>query len=420
MDLMGEERMIMKKGYWFGALLLVAMLMGCATKPRNVIVMIPDGTGFASLHAARDLKGAPLAIDGKVYGSVQTRSANNSVTDSAAAGTALACGVRTNNGMVGVTPEGQPVENMMEWAQARGMATGVVSTDKTVGATPSAFSAHALARGDAEILFEQQIASNLDVLMGGGAALLTPDRKGRIEAAGFTLVQTRDELKNVSGDRLFGLFAPAEMTPMISRKVIDKTQEPTLVEMSQKAIELLSKDEDGFVLMIEGALVDKGNHANDLPYATEDLVAFDDAVAYVLDWAEKEGNTLVVIVPDHETGGLTLLNEPTEGARGQALREATEKGCPQKQFFVHYSSTWHTAVDVFLAGNDPTVRFVKNKELPLATLGKEPRYLDALVGTPHVDETGWPCLTLEDGSILRAHEDAIFFPAKNAWYKKAN
>lgn len=396
------------------------LVIGCTARPRNVIVMIPDGTGFASLHAARDLKGEPLAIDGKVYGSVQTRSANNSITDSAAAGTALACGVRTNNGMVGVTPSGQPIENMMEWAQARGMATGVVTTDKIVGATPSAFSAHALARGDAEVLFEQQIASDLDVLMGGGSALLTPERKERIEAAGFTLVQTREELKAASGERLFGLFAPAEMTPMISRKAIDKTREPTLVEMSQKAIALLAKDEDGFVLMIEGALVDKGNHANDLPYATEDLIAFDDAVKYVLDWAEAEGNTLVVIVPDHETGGLTLLDEPFEGARAKALREAVERGLPAKQFFVHYSSTWHTAVDVFLAGNDPSVRFVKNKELPQATLGKEPRHLEPLFGTMHKDEDGWPCLMLKDGTLLRAYEDAIYFPSNNAWYQKAN
>lgn len=407
--------------HWFSVLFaMLILLVGSVLHARNIIVMIPDGTGFASLHAARDLKGSPLAIDGNIYGSVQTRSANNSITDSAAAGTALACGVRTNNGMVGVTPAGQPVENMMEWAQAQGMATGVVSTDKIVGATPAAFSAHALARGDADVLFEQQIASKLDVLLGGGSALLTPERKERIEAAGFTLVQTRNELMNVSGERLLGLFAPAEMTPMISRKLVDETREPTLLEMSQKAIEMLAKDEDGFVLMIEGALVDKGNHANDLPYATEDLVAFDDAVKYVMDWAEKDGNTLVVIVPDHETGGLTLLDEPVEGARGKALREATKRGLPAKQFFVHYSSTWHTAVDVFLAGNDPSVRFVKNKELPKATIGKAPRYLEPLVGTMHVDETGWPCLTLVDGSVLRAHEDAIYFPSNKTWYKKAN
>lgn len=405
---------------FFALIFLFLLFVGCASQPRNVIVMIPDGTGYASLHAARDLKGEPLAIDGTVYGSVQTRSANNSITDSAAAGTALACGMRTNNGMVGVTPAGQPLENIMEWAQARGMATGVVTTDKIVGATPSAFSAHALARGDAEVLFEQQIASDLDVLLGGGAALLTPDRKERIAAAGFKLVHTRDELKTTTDGRLLGLFAPAEMTPMILRKRVDHTQEPTLVEMSQKAIELLSKDEDGFILMIEGALVDKGNHASDLPYATEDLVAFDDAVKYVLEWAEQEGNTLVVILPDHETGGLTLLNEPSDGARGKALREATVKGLPAQQFFVHYSSTWHTAVDVFLAGNDPTVRFIKNKDLPKATVGKAPRLLAPLTGVTHKDETGWPCLTLEDGTLLRAYEDAIHFPANNTWYKKAN
>lgn len=401
------------------SLLLIVTCCSLTAIARNVIVMIPDGTGFASLHAARDAKGELLAIDAKIYGAVQTRSADNSVTDSAAAGTAFACGLRTKNGTIGVDPAGQPLENLLEFASAKGMATGVVTTDKIVGATPSAFSAHALSRNDADVLFEQQIASTIDVFLGGGANLLTADRKARIAAAGFSLVQTRDEMMAAQPTRLFGLFAPAEMTPMLLRKTT-QTTEPLLVEMASKAIELLSKDEDGFVLMIEGALVDKGNHANDLPYATEELLAFDQTVAYVLDWAEKHGDTLVVILPDHETGGLTILNEPEEGARGKALREAMQKGLPPTSFYVHYSSTWHTAVDVFLAGNDPSVKIVRNEQLPFTVMGKHIRRLAPLTGTQVNDEKGWPCFLLEDGTRLRAYEDAIYFPANQAWYQKAN
>lgn len=387
---------------------------------RNVIIMIPDGTGFASLHAARDAKGAPLAIDKSLYGAVQTRSADNSVTDSAAAGTALACGLRTKNGTVGVDPQGQPLENLLEYAHARGMATGVVTTDKIVGATPAAFSAHALARGDAEVLFEQQIASRIDLFMGGGRALLTDARKARMEAAGFTLVQTREEMVAAPHTpRLFGLFAKDEMTPMLVRKTV-ATTEPTLLEMTTCAIDRLARNEKGFVLMIEGALVDKGNHANDLPYATEELLAFDLAVEYVLEWAKKAGDTLVVIVPDHETGGLTILNEPHEGARGEALRAATKKGLKPSDFYVHYSTTWHSAVDVFLAGNDPSVRILRNEALPMAVMAKPLRRLPPLKGKQFNDATGWPCLEGEDGAIFRAHQEAIYFPQTKTWYQKAN
>lgn len=389
-----------------------------AFQTKNIIVMIPDGTGIASLTAARHQKGAPLALDAAIYGIVETRSADNSITDSAAAATALACGVRTRNGTVGVDPDGVPVVNLMEWSLLRGKATGVVTTDKIVGATPSGFSAHALHRNDAEALIEQQIYSGIDLYLGGGTSLLTPDRKARMEAEGYTVVQTAEALATAEG-KVFGLFAPGEMTPMVLRKGKATSTEPTLVEMSMKAIELLSKDEDGFVLMIEGALIDKGNHASDLPWATEDLLAFDEAVAAVLAWAEERNDTVVVILPDHETGGLTLLNEPSEGARGTALRAATQKGLPPSQFNVHYSSTWHTATDVFLAGNRREVRFTRNDALVGCVAGMEVRRLEPLEGTMGADEKGWPTLTLAEGKVLRAYEDALYFPRTKKWYRKA-
>lgn len=390
-----------------------------APSVKNVIVMIPDGTGIASLTVARHAKGAPLALDACIYGLVETRSADNSVTDSAAAATALACGVRTRNGTVGVDPSGIPVENLLEWSKVRGKATGVVTTDKIVGATPSGFSAHALNRGDAEVLIEQQIYSGIDLFMGGGRALLTADRKARMEDEGYTVVQTLDELLHAQG-KVFGLFSEAEMTPMVVRKGGMPSTEPTLKEMALKAIQLLAQDEDGFTLMIEGALVDKGNHANDLPYATEELLAFDAAVEEVLAWANENGETLVVILPDHETGGLTLLNEPLEGARGAALREAKQKGLPAERFYVHYSTTWHTGVDVFLAGNHREEAFSRNDGLVGAVVGKTPRYFEELLGTASTDTSGQPILTLADGTVLRAHKDAIYFPANKKWYRKVN
>lgn len=339
---------------------------GFGALPQRTIVMISDGTGVASLTVARQVKGAPLALDRAIYGLIETRSANSSVTDSAAAATALACGVRTNNGMVGMAPDGTRLRSIAEVAKAEGKAVGIVTTDAITGATPAGFSAHVKHRSQTGLILSQQIASGFDLFLGGGRQALTEPLRAALVAAGYSLVEDAAALRSASG-KIFGLFAPGVMTAMVERRGGAPCSEPTLPEMTARALEVLEGNPKGFFLMIEGAQVDKGNHAHDLAWATHELLAFDEAVAQVLDWAAQHPGTVVVITADHETGGLVLLPEAHEGARAQAIRGATAKGvCPPEKCAVKYATGDHSGVDVFLGGNDPSRRPLRNCELPAA------------------------------------------------------
>lgn len=399
--------------------LLLSLLLPVAliAAPKNIIVMVPDGTGHASLTVARHLKGAPLALDRAIYGTVQTRSADNSVTDSAAAATAMSCGLRTYNGAVSVDTEKVPVRTFGEWAKAQGKAVGIVTTDSIVGATPAAFSVHAAHRGEADAIFEQQIASGFDVYLGGGRKLLTGDRKAFLARQGYTLATDAASLRAAKG-KVFGLFASGILTAKVERRSGKPCDEPTLPEMTAKALEILSADPDGFFLMVEGAQVDKGNHENDIPWATYELLEFDETVAQVLAWAKAHPDTAVLIAPDHETGGLTVLNEPKEGARAKALKAVTAKkaGKP-KDYYVNYSTGGHTGADVFVAGNDPTLRPMLNKDIPTVLTGAQPQRLNELKGTTETVD-GVPYLTTADGRRLRAHRDAIYIKPTGKWYAR--
>ncbi len=402
-------------------ILVLFVCIGCglfaAQNRKNIIVMIPDGTGHASLTVARQLKGEALAIDEVLCGIAQTQSVTHFVTDSAAAGTAMSCGERTYNGAIGVDVDRVPLLTFGEWAQQQGKAVGIVTTDAIVGATPAAFSAHAANRNEAEALIDQQISSGFEVFMGGGASLLTDERKAFLRERGYAL-PTDAETLHVAQGKIFGLFAPGILTAMVERRASDTCKEPTLCEMTAKALEVLAQDEDGFFLMVEGAQVDKGNHEHDLPWATYELLAFDDTVGMVLDWAETHGDTLVVIAPDHETGGLTLLDDTPSGVRVERLKAATSKAAaPASSYNVHYSSTWHTGVDVFYASNDPSVRPVLNKNFRVAITGSGATHLEPLTGTTEIRD-GIPYLLTPDGATLRAHRDAIYLPSTQKWYAR--
>lgn len=399
--------------------LLLTLLLPVAliAAPKNIIVMVPDGTGHASLTVARQLKGAPLALDRAIYGTIQTRSADSNVTDSAAAATAMSCGERTTNGAVAVDTDKVPLRTFGEWAKAQGKAVGIVTTDSIVGATPSAFSVHAAHRNEADALIEQQIASGFEVFLGGGRDLLTGDRKAFLAQQGYTLATDAAGLRAAKG-KVFGLFAPNTLTAKVARRSGKPCDEPTLPEMAAKALEVLAADPDGFFLMIEGAQVDKGNHAHDLPWATYELLEFDETVAQVLAWAKAHPDTVVLIAPDHETGGLTVLTEPKEGARAKALKAVTAKKTGKaKDYFVHYSTGYHTGVDVFLAGNNPAYRPMLNKDIPAVLTGAQPQRLRELTGaTETVD--GVPYLTTPEGRRLRAHRDAVYIKATGKWYAR--
>lgn len=319
----------------------------------NIILLIGDGMGPHHRSAARYLSVGPdgsLAMDEMpVSGSARTYSANNLVTDSAASGTAIASGVKTDNGAVGVTPSGASTETILEIAQQLGKAVGLVTNVQMSHATPAGFAAHVSHRSQMVEIASQMWAHRVDVLLGGGEDEWLPvsesgcypqagergDGRNLIEeaiAAGYAYVCTRAEFQAVDPSvttTLLGLFADEGMT---------RPFQPSLAEMTEKAIAILSRDADGFFLMVEGGQIDWASHANDGTNALQDTVDFDAAVALARQFALAHPDTLVIVTADHETGGLTL-----QGAGDGSQSFSTLGGKP---FTVSWATSHHTAVDV--------------------------------------------------------------------------
>ena len=297
-------------------------------KAKNVIMLIMDGSSDNVSTLARWYKGESLALDNILTGAVRTYSAESAITDSAPAATALATGNKSNSGYVGVLPSlvttpgvekvaeqdaFKPVANVLEGAKRSGRATGIISTSEIQHATPAGFSSHVTSRSNYDDIGEQQVFQNIDVVLGGGTDSLNKTRKDGdnlltvIEDKKYDFVTTRDELLKSKSKKIWGSFAPSSMAYELDREKT-KPEEPSLAEMTEKAINTLSKDKDGFFLMVEGSKIDWAAHANDPIGMVTDFLEFDDAVAESLEFAEKDGETLVIAVTDHGNSGITMGN----------------------------------------------------------------------------------------------------------------
>ena len=277
---------------------------------KNVIYLIGDGMGPLHLEMAKDLRDITLTMDTfEIEGRSQTRSASSSVTDSAAGATALACGVRTFNGALGVYTydilhvESNP-KSLTELCIEKGMKTGIVTTDSTSGATPSGFSVHTDNRNNTKDIDKQQMNSDIDLIWGGTSDYVTQEK---CEENGFTFVKTYSEMMALEeGSRSFAQFDNSTWTTEQS-----DAETPTLSQMTEKAIDLLDDTDEGFFIMIEGAHIDKHSHNNEAEKMAEALEEFDETIAYALEYAKLDGETLVVVTADHETGGIVLNDDGT-------------------------------------------------------------------------------------------------------------
>jgi len=299
-------------------LLLAAVLMlatGFATgfdaaakspKVKNIILFIGDGMGTAHLYAGMTVSNQPLNLVQFPYSGFSiTFSADNYITDSAAGGTAIACGVKTNNGMIGVTPDSVPVSSIVAIAHNRGLATGVLSTSTVTHATPASFVAHNSGRGNYEDIAKDFLNGTVDVLIGGGEDHFRKRADGKdltadLKAQGFDVVTSLESLKASMSPKLAGLLAKEHM-PKAS-----EGRQGVLAEMTGKAIEILSRDKDGFFMMVEGSMIDWGGHDKNIDYVTSEMIDMDNAIGAALEFAKKNKNTLIVVTADHETGGLSL------------------------------------------------------------------------------------------------------------------
>ena len=277
---------------------------------KNVIYLIGDGMGYNHWAKTKQERGIDLTVETFDYmGNSMTRSISDAVTDSAASGTALATGTRTYNGAIGVYFD-DPFEtvsrpmNITELCMERGMMTGVVTTDETTGATPSAFSAHSSDRGNTEDLTNDQLTSGIDLIWGANNGVAT---KRAAMDNGYTYVTTYDEMMALEeGSRSYAQFTNDLWT-------LEQTDEntPNLEQMTEKAIDLLDDTEEGFFLMVEGAHIDKHSHSNDDDAMTEAMEEFDRTVQLALEYAKEDGETLVIVTADHETGAIALNADGT-------------------------------------------------------------------------------------------------------------
>lgn len=294
---------------------------------KNVIMMMGDGMGINHITAARisleDGAYSQLNIDTMPYTGFSINFSNNDlVTDSAAAATALATGFRTDNKRLATLPDGTPVKSIMLMAKERGFSTGIVATVKITDATPAAFLVQADSRSFEKSIAEDILKTETDVLLGGGLDVFganpftkEPRTRSLINQAiqeGYTYVFDRDGLMNleVTPDlKLLGLFMGGDMSFEITRFNI----EPTITEMTERALEVVGQNPQGFFLMVEGSKIDRASHSNTPAEMIGDLLAFDQAVGVALDYAKTHPGTLVVVTADHETGGFGITSGDPSG-----------------------------------------------------------------------------------------------------------
>ena len=275
-------------------------------KVRNVIFMIGDGMGLEQLSTAWVVNNRHLNITDNIskIGLQWSYSANKLVTDSAAAGTALATGNKTKNGKIGVSVDNEPMETLTEYAKSKGKKTGTSVVCRICDATPAVFSTHYHDRDSLHRIIAQFVDSNLDFLSGGGLKWWENRPDGRdltaeVEAKGYTFVKDIESLKAVESGPVIALTAYKELPPALDRGTDHQ-------DAVRKALELLD-NKKGFFLMVEGSCIDDWCHANKVGYAVEEILDFDRTVGVVLEWAAKDGETLVIVTADHSTGGMTLL-----------------------------------------------------------------------------------------------------------------
>jgi alkaline phosphatase len=291
----------------------VSVEMPKGKKVKNIIFMIGDGMGLEQLSTAWIVNNRHLNItDNFPYVGLQwTYSASKLVTDSAAAGTALFTGSKTNNGMLAMSPDGQPLETLPEYARSKGWKTGMSVVCRICDATPAAYAAHHANRDSLYSITSQMVDCGLDFISGGGLKWWENRPDGRdltaeVEAKGYTFVTDIESLKAVEEGPVIALTAYTELPPALDRGT--EHQEAVL-----KALELLDDNKKGFFLMVEGSCIDDWCHANKVGFAVEEILDFDRTVGAVLEWAAKDGETLVIVTADHSTGAMTLLGGNVEG-----------------------------------------------------------------------------------------------------------
>lgn len=321
-----------------------------ATDIKNVIYMVPDGGGFPSYDIAKAVKEAgginyggtkqtanKMYLDEYLIGNITTHPAEgkSTTTDSAAGGTALACGNKTFMGMVGLNTDGKPMANILEMCQMQDKATGIIVNSYTADATPADFAAHTSSRTEYKQIIKQMASQNINLVWGGCVKQRCSMGKfEEPEKKGYTCVSDKSSLKSEAEKtyedpsselKLWADFAKGSEYQIAYDIGYGKNYDgyddgdrhtPTMAEMMDNAIKLLSQDQDGFFLMMEGSKIDYANHHGNMVESVGEWIAFDEAFKVALDFAEKREDTMIVVAPDHNTG---LTETPDSSKMGSVV-----------------------------------------------------------------------------------------------------
>jgi alkaline phosphatase len=309
--------------------------------PKNIVLLIGDGMGLPQITAAMYMNGNKINLERMPISGVQkTHAKDDLITDSAASGTAMACGSKTVNGAIGVLPNGKPLTSILELAEKKGLATGLTVTSSITHATPASFIAHVNPRSDMELIALDFLKTEIDLMIGGGKRYFEKRKDGQnllgeLEKNNYNILDlTKNNFQN---------FVPDFTKPLAFFTDNDEPNWVTkgrdyLPEAAKISVSFLKKrSEKGFFLMIEGSQIDWAAHDNDLERTVAETLDFDKAVGNVLDWAENDGETLVIVTADHETGGLSI-------------NQQSKMGGP---FKVSWSTIGHTGVMVPIFAKGP-------------------------------------------------------------------
>lgn len=319
----------MKKVIRFMMFLWVSAVAMAA--PKYVFVFIGDGLGASQRQMAEYYAQEDRGKDYKlmmnrmpVVGINTTHALNNLVTDSAAAGTALATGVKTDNGMIAMLPDGTELKSSLEFAREAGKATGVVTTTRITHATPASFVSKNVHRDNENEIAEDYVVSGVDFIAGGGYRnFISPETTGskrdredlvaELKENGYiTFIGEKSaaELKNYNvhrDEKIFAALTPSHLQYEVDRVNLSPEQ-PSLADLTAKGIEVLeAKSDEGFFMVVEAGRIDHASHANDVAAAVWDTLAFDDSIRVAMDfYVKNQEETLIIVAGDHETGGLGM------------------------------------------------------------------------------------------------------------------
>ena len=308
----------MKKTFFFFVLIVSTVIFAGTPKfPKNIIIMIGDGMGVSQVTISILTNSNSTFKRFPITGFSITCSADKLKTDSAAGGTALACGETTNNGSLGVDRSGKPIHSILDLAKQKKLSTGVVVTSEIVNATPAAFLGHTTNRHESELLATQFTESETDIVIGGGKKYFIPESLGgkrkdninlwhQLETNGYKVFSSYDELHKSNDNKYYALLEPGDLKAANKRSY-------SLSDLTKKALNGLTKNANGFVMMVEGSQIDHGGHENLPDVLINEINDFEQAVKTALDFAESDKETLVLVTADHETGGVAITGGEVNG-----------------------------------------------------------------------------------------------------------